>query len=96
MIDPIGMKPGALHGRPAAVTDPVDPVAQSAPVSRHTHTAETETDVGSVAREMAASPPVDRERVEQIRRAIAEGNYPIQPAKIADRLIAAQLDWASK
>lgn len=37
----------------------------------------------------AGAPPVDTDRVAMIRKAIAEGNYPIVPAKIADAIIAA-------
>jgi negative regulator of flagellin synthesis FlgM len=36
-------------------------------------------------------PPVDAERVQQIRKAIEEGTYPIVPAKVADAMIAAGL-----
>jgi negative regulator of flagellin synthesis FlgM len=34
-------------------------------------------------------PPVDAERVKQIRKAIEDGRYPIVPAKVADAIIAA-------
>ena len=36
-------------------------------------------------------PPVDAERVKQIRQAIEDGRYPIVPAKVADAMIAAGL-----
>lgn len=36
-------------------------------------------------------PPVDAERVQQIRKAIEKGTYPIVPAKVADAMIAAGL-----
>jgi negative regulator of flagellin synthesis FlgM len=49
--------------------------------------------VTAFARQMAATPPVDLERVARIRRAISDGTFPIYPAKIADRLIALKLDW---
>lgn len=39
----------------------------------------------------ASQPPVDAERVAQIREALKEGSYPILPAKIADAMIAARL-----
>ena len=42
---------------------------------------------------MAASPPVDADRVAAIKKAIAEGRFPILPATIADRLIALKLQW---
>lgn len=36
-----------------------------------------------------AEPPVDADRVSEIRQAVEEGRYPIVPAKIADAMIAA-------
>ena len=38
-----------------------------------------------------AKPPVDADRVAEIRKAIEEGSYPILPVEIADAMIAAQL-----
>lgn len=37
----------------------------------------------------AGEPPVDVERVAQIRKAVEDGTYPILPAKVADAMIAA-------
>ncbi len=37
------------------------------------------------------SPPVDAERVAQIRSALRDGSYPLVPAKIVDAMIAAQV-----
>lgn len=37
----------------------------------------------------ATTPPVDQDRIALIRKAIAEGSYPVVPAKIADAIIAA-------
>lgn len=39
----------------------------------------------------AGNPPVDAERVAEIRRALKSGDYPVTPAKIADAMIAAKL-----
>lgn len=36
-----------------------------------------------------SAPPIDQDRVTLIRKAIAEGSYPVVPAKIADAMIAA-------
>jgi negative regulator of flagellin synthesis FlgM len=36
----------------------------------------------------AAEPPLDAQRVDDIRRAIADGSYRIEPDKIADALLA--------
>ena len=40
---------------------------------------------------LAATPPVDVERVALIRAAIVSGSYPLVPTKIADAMIAAGL-----
>ena len=39
----------------------------------------------------AGEAPVDGERVAQIRAALEQGTYPINPVKIADAMIAARL-----
>lgn len=39
----------------------------------------------------ASGVPVDSERVRQIRDALREGTYPLNPTKIADAMIAARL-----
>ena len=36
-------------------------------------------------------PPVDAERVDQIRKALEDGTYPVVPTQIADAMIAARL-----
>jgi negative regulator of flagellin synthesis FlgM len=41
--------------------------------------------------QQAGTPPVDAERVSQIRDAVEEGSYPLVPARIADAMIAASL-----
>lgn len=51
--------------------------------------------LSGVAAELAAKPPVDAERVQQIKRAIANGTFPILPATVADRLLAARYEWMS-
>ncbi|MGE7205820.1 flagellar biosynthesis anti-sigma factor FlgM [Sphingomonas sp. NPDC019816] len=52
--------------------------------------------VGNLARTLAAQPPVDQDRVAAIKKAIADGNFPILPATIADQMIALKLDWNGK
>lgn len=41
----------------------------------------------------AAKPPVDADRVAEIRQALRDGSYPLVPAKIADAIIAAQYSF---
>ncbi|AEG50280.1 flagellar biosynthesis anti-sigma factor protein FlgM [Sphingobium chlorophenolicum L-1] len=46
------------------------------------------------ARMAAEGAPVDMDRVAAIKAAIASGNYPVDPAAIADRMIALDLPVA--
>lgn len=48
---------------------------------------DTALHVQEVERRLADAPVVDRERVDQIRQAIAEGTYPIRTDHIAEKLI---------
>jgi len=40
-----------------------------------------------------SAPPVDRERVAEIRKALEEGRYPLVPTRIADAMIAAPVSF---
>lgn len=93
MIEPIGIKPGVVTDRRAASTDRVSAVV---PINPARPSAIAETGARVVTAQLAASAPVDLDRVQTIRRAIAEGRFPIAPADIADRLIAAHHDWAEQ
>ena len=74
-------------------------LAAAATTPAPTPTAPTQTPAADVARlsgiraELSARPPVDGERVQQIKRAIANGTFPILPATIADRLLAVRYEW---
>jgi negative regulator of flagellin synthesis FlgM len=41
----------------------------------------------------SAAPPVDAERVAQIREALRDGSYPLVPTQIVDAMIAAQVSF---
>ena len=58
------------------------PAAASAPLKPSVTTSEG-LDPGA--------PPIDIERVTQIRKAVESGSYPLVPARIADAMIAAGL-----
>ncbi|MEA1619139.1 flagellar biosynthesis anti-sigma factor FlgM [Erythrobacter sp. T5W1-R] len=51
-------------------------------------------EVGSVSAIGSATPPVDTDRVEQIRAALRDGSYPLVPTKIVDAMIAAQVSFS--
>lgn len=96
MIDPIGIKPQGVSERRLPQASSVAAVEGASRAGKPEASVVAETGLTQLARELAAKPPVDQERVEQIRKAIADGSFPIIPAKIADRLIAAQYEWISE
>ena len=91
MVDGISAKP--LGG-----TDRVAPVpraaAPAAPVPVTTNE-QAAPHVATLARSVAAAPPVDAERVARIKSAIANGTFPILPATIADQMMAMRFQWIS-
>ncbi len=91
MVDPIGPKSIATDRRIGAIARAVSPRAANGATSQPLATPSTPT----LAAQLAASPPVDVERVAKIKRAVAEGNFPLSPDTIADRLIAARYEWMS-
>ncbi|WP_343526584.1 flagellar biosynthesis anti-sigma factor FlgM [Sphingomonas sp.] len=71
--------------------------AGTAPVGAQTASTATEGNTSALsglASVMAAQPPVNQERIAQIKKAIADGNFPILPATIADQMIALKLSWS--
>ncbi|HEX4694583.1 flagellar biosynthesis anti-sigma factor FlgM [Sphingomonas sp.] len=93
-MDPIGPKGSTPDLRVAPVTNVAAPapVALVATASHETPRAPTP---GQLASALAAQPPVDADRVARIKKAIAEGTFPILPATIADRMLALKYDWMS-
>ena len=90
MVDPIGNRPGMTG--PTRIA-PVRTVAPSSPGTAALPGDRLETDAVGLRRSLAEAPPVDTERVAEIRKAIEKGEFPITPARIADRLLALKLNW---
>ncbi len=88
MVEPIGSRPLAKDRSIAPVSRVAAPVA-AAPVAKQAKTAEAST----LAAQLSSAPPVDMDRVKMIKQAIADGNFPLSPATIADQLIAARYEW---
>lgn len=92
MVDQIGWKgaaPVARSGVSTAVSTAATVPIRAAEVTPAADVAQTE----GLARQLAAQPPVDAERVAKIKAAIAAGKFPILPSTIADRLLALKLEW---
>ena len=76
---------------PAAV--PATPVAGPAPASTP---AAAPAAVQTSAALDPGKPPVDENRVSEIRNAIQRGTYPLLPTRVADAMIAAGLMLSTK
>lgn len=84
MIDRIGGSPLVpLRTAPASTTAPAKAVATVAAAAGST--------LAATVRDLAAAPPVDTAKVDRVRSALALGTYAIDPATIADRMIALDL-----
>lgn len=99
MIDGISGRPAGLNeasvrtdgaGKQAAAAVAPAATPDAAPQSRVELSA-----LASAARE-ASSAPVDQARVAQLRAAIADGSYAVDPEKIASKMVELDLGWAAK
>jgi negative regulator of flagellin synthesis FlgM len=88
MVDPVGFKPASLSAR----LTPVTPAAPVRAPEAATQAAQTST-AAALTQTASQSAPVDAERVARIKRAIAEGKFPLVPSTVADRLLALKLQW---
>jgi negative regulator of flagellin synthesis FlgM len=78
--------------QPVRLTRTTEKVVAAQPVKVSPKVASGEKDIEVNLSELQiGSPPVDAERVAQIRDAIEKGSYPLVPAKIADAMIAASM-----
>jgi len=90
MIDGVGKSGAGRLGAPrgAGQSAPSNPVAGVSTEGRQGAVASAVFDL------VAGGPPVDSAKVARIRAAIAEGRYPVDADRIAERMIA--LDLPSK
>lgn len=91
MVDSISSKTvGSVERRVAPVASTVAAPVVTTVAAKPEETVST---LSGIARSLAASAPVDTDRVATIKKAIADGKFPILPATIADRLLALSLQW---
>lgn len=86
MVDPIGWKAVRSVDRLTAPAPVAAKPAVAAP-------AQDEVVTAGLAQQLSSSPPIDLDRVTRIKKAIADGNFPIVSSTIADRLLALKLEW---
>jgi negative regulator of flagellin synthesis FlgM len=89
MIDGVGKTgPGRMI---EASRGPVEGAAATAKSGDALARSRPDTVGGALGELVASGPPVDSAKVAAIRAAIAEGRYPVDPDKIAERMIALDL-----
>ena len=86
--------PKALSGSDRAASGETGVARDAVPVAASRGNVGVSLEVGSSV--SAAKPPVDVDRVAEIREALRDGSYPLVPAKIADAIIAAQYSFEIK
>lgn len=93
MTDPVGPKAVSAIDRRIAPVAPVAPApAAQASVQASAVRADPST-LQALTQPLTAQPPVDVERVAKIKKAIQDGNFPLVPSTVADRLLALKLQW---
>ena len=93
MVDPIGIKTGAVAQRSVSVVATQAAAAPKAVQGPSQDAKPVETEAAELAASMASEAPVDAERVARIKKAIEEGRFPMVPSTVADRLLALKMQW---
>lgn len=93
MVDPIGLKPSAAIDRRLAPVANVAPVQAAQPTARANVERADPSTLKALSTPLASTPPIDAERVSKIKKAIADGKFPLVPSTVADRLLALKLQW---
>ena len=87
------MKPidkAGLNGMAPRVTGAGAPVNGAAPVRpARSPGSDAAASVALSSNSAGETPPADTARVQEIRKAVEQGRYPVVPARIADAMIAA-------
>lgn len=88
MIDGIGRNALARLAVSTSVQGAARTLTGAEPITSATGRASVTPRLGGIIRDMAASPPVDGDRVAALRNAIASGNYAVDADAIAARMLA--------
>lgn len=92
MVDTVSAT--SIGGRDLTVSRVVQTTPVASVTTPVTATPDPQVAATSVARALSESPPVDSAHVAEVKKAIANGTFPILPATIADRLLALKLEWS--
>lgn len=98
MIESIGSKAGIGAVTPQdRLVVPITPASQTANAAgRPSETAAKQLELSALAFDFGKAAPVDQKRVDDVKRAVRNGTYPITPETIADRMLALKLYWSPK
>ena len=92
MLDAIGPKAVTPLDR---LVVPVAATSQSPnAAARPSEAASRQLELSALAFDFGKISPVDEKRVEEVKRAVRNGTYPITPETIADRMLALKLYWS--
>ena len=104
-IDIHGLPPASLppSGDKSRVKDGQQPSAPASPARAADSTqsdtvslTDTAARLAELDRALANVPVVDAQRVEEVKQAISEGRYQIDPAKVADKLLSFETALSGK
>jgi negative regulator of flagellin synthesis FlgM len=94
-VDPISTRGVTGSDALVAAATRVSAAPAPTPIVRQDEPTRVAVQAGGIARELAATAPVDLERVARLKKAIDSGSFRILPATIADRLLALKSDGNS-
>ena len=92
MVQSIG--PNTVNAADRSVVPVVQPTA--AATGKSPAATSQQLALSAIAFDFGKVSPVDEKRVEEVKRAVRNGTYPIAPETIADRLLALKLYWSPK
>jgi negative regulator of flagellin synthesis FlgM len=94
MVDSIGTQGVTAQDR---LVVPVTPTAQTAATTaKPSEAAPKELALTTLAADFGKPSAAEEARVDEVRRAVRDGTYPITPETIADRMLALKLYWSPK
>lgn len=94
MVDAIGSKAVTPHDR---LVVPVNAAAKPATTAdRPGGAVAQQRELSAIAFDFGTPSPAQQARVDEVRRAVRNGTYPITPETIADRMLALKLYWSPK
>lgn len=93
MVDSIGPQGSTPNARIAPVLGATAAAKIASTIATPERQMQASHPVGQLVQELSAKPPVDAERVDRFRRAIADGSFQHDPQAVADKLLSLRGEW---